>query len=167
MVPKKNGKWRMCIDFTNLNKACPKDDYPLPRIDILVDEAACCEMLSLLDCFSGYHQVHMKKEDEEKTSSIAPLGVYCFVRMPEGLKNEGSTFNRAIDKILGPQKGRNVSAYVDDVVVKSSKKETHTDDLREPFDNLRKRGLKLNPEKCTFSVTRGKLLGYMISQEGI
>ncbi|RLN36173.1 prpol [Panicum miliaceum] len=85
MVPKKNGKWRMCIDFTNLNKACPKDDYPLPRIDTLVDAAAGSEMMSMLDYFSGYHQIWMSKEDEAKTSFTTPFSTYCFVRMPEGL----------------------------------------------------------------------------------
>lgn len=122
MMPKKYGEYRMCIDFTLLNKACPKDDYPLPRIHVLVDEAAGCEMMSLLDCFSGYHQVWMRKQDEEKTSFVTPFGVYCFVRMPEGLKNAGPTFNRMISTVLGTQLRRNVSAYVDDLVVLSRKR---------------------------------------------
>jgi hypothetical protein len=122
MMPKKYGEYRMCIDFTLLNKACPKDDYPLPRIHVLVDEAAGYEMMSLLDCFSGYHQVWMRKQDEEKTSLVTPFGVYCFVRMPEGLKNAGPTFNRMISTVLGTQLRRNVSAYVDDLVVLSRKR---------------------------------------------
>ena len=77
MVPKKNGSWRMCIDFTTLNKFCPKDDYPLPRIDTLVDATVGSEMLRMLDCFSGYHQIFMKKSDEEKTSFTTPFGTYC------------------------------------------------------------------------------------------
>jgi len=77
MVSKKNGKWRMCIDFTILNKTYPKDEYPLPRIDTLVDAAACLEMLTMLDCFSSYHQIFMNKADEEKTSSLLPSG--CIV----------------------------------------------------------------------------------------
>jgi hypothetical protein len=79
----------MCIDFTDLNKACPKDNFPLPRIDKVVDDATNRQMMSLLDCFSEYHQIWMTKEDEEKTSFTTPLGTYCFVRMPEGLKNAG------------------------------------------------------------------------------
>ena len=122
----------MCIDFTILNKACPKDEYPLPRIDTLVDAAACSEMLSMLDCFSGYHQIFMNKADEEKTSFTTPFGTYCYVRMPEGLRNTGCTFNRMIKKVLGDQLGRNISTYVDDVVVRSKKKEDHIQDLREP-----------------------------------
>jgi hypothetical protein len=73
----KNGKWRMCIDFTDLNKACPKDNFPLPRIDTLVDQAAGSEMLSFLNYFSGYHQIWMRKEDEEFTSFITLFGTYC------------------------------------------------------------------------------------------
>jgi hypothetical protein len=86
MVMKANGKWRMCIDFTDLNKACPKDEFPLPRIDSLVDAAASSELMSLLDCYSDYHQIWMKKEDEPKTSFITPSGTYCYLWMPEGLK---------------------------------------------------------------------------------
>lgn len=125
MVKKKNGKWRMCINFTNLNKACPKDDFPLPRIDLIVDAAAGCELLSLLDCFSGYHQARLRKEDEEKTSFITPFETYCYVRMPEGLKNIGTTFYRMSKKVFESQLGGNVHAYVDDIVVASKRKNNH------------------------------------------
>ena len=86
MVKKANGKWRMCIDFTDLNKACPKDEFPLPRIDSLVDAAASSELMSLLDCYSGYHQIWMKKEDEPKTSFITPSGTYCYFGCLRGLR---------------------------------------------------------------------------------
>jgi hypothetical protein len=102
MVKKANGKWRMCIDFTYLNKVCPKDEFPLPRIDSLVDAAATLELMSLLDCYSGYHQIWMKKEDEPKTSFITPSGTYCYLRMLEGLKNAGGSFNRMTTKSFTP-----------------------------------------------------------------
>nr|CAH67397.1 H0115B09.9 [Oryza sativa] len=167
LVKKANGKWRMCIDFTDLNKACPKDDFPLPRIDQLVDATASCELMSFLDAYSGYHQVFMMKEDEEKTSFITPFGTYCFIRMPFGLKNAGATFARLIGKVLAKQLGRNVEAYVDDIVVKSKQAFSHGKDLQETFENLRKYSVKLNPEKCVFGVGAGKLLGFLVSKRGI
>jgi hypothetical protein len=119
MVPKKIGKWRVCIDLTNLNKACPKDDYPLPRIDTLVFAAAGSKMMSMLDCFFGYHQIWMRKSDKDKTSFTTPFGTYCFIRMAEGLRNVGCTFNKIVKAILGLQLDRNASLYVVDVVVRS------------------------------------------------
>ena len=116
-VKKKNGKLRMCIDFTDLNNACPKDDFPLPRIDKIVDDAANGQLMSVLDCFSRYHQIWMRSEDEEKTSIITPFGTYCFIRMPEGLKNTGQSFSRMTSKVLEPQLKRNILAYVDDIIV--------------------------------------------------
>jgi hypothetical protein len=94
MVKKKNGIWRVCTYFTDLNKCCLKDDFPLMRIDKVVDLAEGCETMALLDCFSRYHQIWLCEEDEEKTSLITPFGTYCYLRMPEGLKNAGSTFYR-------------------------------------------------------------------------
>jgi hypothetical protein len=137
MVQKKSGKWRMCIDFTSLNKACPKDNFPLPWIDMIVDSAAECEVMSLLDCFSGYHQIYMKEEDKASTSFITPFGTYCFIRMPEGLKNAGSTFSRLTKTVLESQVGRNIFTYVDDIVVASKNKEDHLSNLAETFTNMR------------------------------
>ena len=154
-VKKKNGKWRMCIDFTDLNKACPKDDFALPRIDRVVDDAANSQLMSLLDCFSGYHQIWMRKEDEEKTSFITPF-------MPEGLKNAGQSFSRMSSVVLEHQLRRNVLSYVDDIVVTSSIRSNHVVDLAETFASLRKAGLSLNPNKCTFGVHKRKVLGCLV-----
>jgi hypothetical protein len=137
MVQKKSGKWRMCIDFTSLNKACPKDNFLLPRIDKIVDSTAGCEVVSLLDCFSVCHQIYMKEEDKASTSFITPFGTYCFIRMPEGLKNAGSTFSRLTKMVLESQVGRNIFTYIDDIVVASKNKEDHLVDLAETFANMR------------------------------
>jgi hypothetical protein len=167
MVQKKSGKWCMCIDFTSLNKACPKDNFPLPRIDKIVDSAARCEVMSLLDCFSGYHQIYMKEEYKASTSFITLFDTYCFIRMPEGLKNDGSTFSRLTKTVLESHVGRNIFTYVDDIVVASKNKEDHLADLAETFANMRGARLCLNPEKCVFGVCQGKILGYLVSHRGI
>jgi hypothetical protein len=167
VVPKANGSGRLCVDFTSLNKACPKDPYPLLRMDQIVDSTAGCDLLCFLDAFSGYHQIKMAREDEEKTAFITPCGVYCYVCMPFGLKNAGATFQKLIRKALGAQMGRNAEAYIDDIVVKTGKSHTFIEDLEETFTNLRKVNIKLNPTKCAFGVPSGKLLGFLVSHHGI
>jgi hypothetical protein len=119
--------------------------------------------MSLLDCFSGYHQIYMKEEDKASTSFITPFGTYCFIRTPEGLKNAGSTFSRLTKTVLEGQVGRNIFTYVDDIVVASRSKEDHLADLAETFANMRDARLRLNPEKCVFGVRQGKILGYLVS----
>jgi hypothetical protein len=167
MVKKGNGKCRMCIDFIDLNKACPKDEFPLPRIDSLVDAAASSELMSVLDCYSGYHKIWMKKGDEPKTSFITSSGTYCYLRMPGGLKNAGGSFSRMTAKVLHSQIGKNVLTFVDDIIVKSTKQENHIADSQETFANFRQAGLKLNPEKCVFGVKKVKFLGCLVSTKGI
>jgi hypothetical protein len=144
-----------------------KDEFPLPRIDSFVDATASSELMSLLDCYSGYHQIWMKKVDGPKTSFITPSGTYCYLRMPEGLKNAEGSFNRMTVKVLHSQLGRNVLTYVDDIIVKSTKQENHVANLQEMFANVRQAGLKLNPEKCVFRVKKGKFLGCLVSTKGI
>ena len=163
LVLKKNKTWRMCIDYTSLNKACPKDLFALPRIDQVIDSTAGCDLLSFLDAYSGYHQIFMTREDEEKTTFITPCGTYCFLRMPFGLKSAGSTFARAVQIGFEPQLHRNMEAYMDDIVVKTKDGATLVQDLEETFANLPKINLKLNPEKCVFGVPFGKLLGFFVS----
>jgi hypothetical protein len=157
----------MCIDFTYLNKCCLKDDFPLVRIDKIIDFATGYEMMALLDCFSGYHQIWLRKEDEEKTSFITPFNTFCYLRMPEDLHNTGPTFCRMTKAALKDQVGRNVLSYVDDIVVASRKKETYISDLAETFPNMCEARLKLNAEKCIFGITKRKVLGFLVSIKGI
>ena len=167
LVKKTNGKWRTCVDFTDLNKACPKDSYPLPSIDAVVDSASGCEMLSFLDAFSGYNQIKMHPRDEGKTTFMTETCSYCYKVMPFGLKNAGTTYQRFMDKVLAPMLGRNVQAYVDDMVVASRDRRQHTTDLEELFATISKYRLKLNPEKCVFGVEAGKFLEFMLTDRGI
>ncbi|RVW74239.1 Transposon Ty3-I Gag-Pol polyprotein [Vitis vinifera] len=132
VVPKKEGKWRVCVDYTNLNNACPKDSFPLPRIDQIVDSTSGQGMLSFLDAFSGYHQIPMSPDDEEKTAFIMPHGLYCYKVMSFGLKNAGATYQRLMTKIFKPLIGRSVEVYIDDIVVKSKTREQHILHLQEP-----------------------------------
>jgi ribonuclease HI len=101
LVRKKGGKWRMCVDYTGLNKACPKVPYPLPHIDQIVDSTAGCETMSFLDAYSGYHQIRMKESDQLATSFITPFGMYCYVTMSIGLRNAGATYQRCMNHVFG------------------------------------------------------------------
>jgi hypothetical protein len=167
LVKKKGGKWRICVDYTRLNKACPKVPYPLPRIDQIVDFTAGCETLSFLDAYSGYHQIKMRESDQLATSFITPFGMYCYTTMPFGLRNAGATYKRCMNHVFGEHIGRTVEAYVDDIVVKTRKASDLLSDLETTFKCLRAKGVKLNPEKCVFGVPRGMLLGFIVSERGI
>src|SRR3954471_22775076 len=167
LVMKKNKTWRMCIDYTCLNKACPKDSFALPRIDQVIDSTAGCELLSFLDSTVGYHQIKLVVEDQIKNAFITLFGAYCYITMPFGLKNGGATYQRTIQRCMHSQLGRNLHVYVDDLVVKTVKGVTLLDDLKETFANLRIYQIKLNPEKCVFGVLVGKLLGFLVSERGI
>nr|CAN82630.1 hypothetical protein VITISV_028132 [Vitis vinifera] len=158
---------RVCVDYTNLNNACPKDSFPLPRIDQIVDSTAGQGMPSFLDVFSGYHQIPMSPAEEEKTAFITPHGLYCYKVMSFGLKNAGATYQRLMTKIFKPLISHTVEVYIDDIVVKSKTREEHVLHLQEVFHLLRKYDMKLNPSKCAFGVSVGKFLGFMVSQRGI
>ena len=167
LVKKANEKWRMWMDFTDLNKACPKDSFPLLRIDQLVDSITGHKLLTFMDAFSGYNQIKMAEEDQEKTAFITSQGLYCYKVMPFKLKNAGATYQRLVNKMFNRQIGRNMEVYVDDILVKSKEELTHLDDFRETFTTLKQYQMKLNPSKCVFGVVSGKFLGFMISQRGI
>ena len=167
VVPKKDGKIRVCVDYRDLNKASPKDDFPLPHIDILVDNAAKNATYSFMDGFSGYNQIKMAKEDKEKTTFVTPWGTFCYKVMPFGLKNAGATYQRAMVALFHDMMHREIEVYVDDILVKSKIGENHVQILGKLFERLRKYQLKLNPAKCSFGVKTGKLLGFVVSSRGI
>jgi hypothetical protein len=167
LVKKKNGKWQMCVDYTSLNKACPKVPFPLPCIDQIVDSTAGCELLCFLDAYSGHHQIKMKESDQLVTSFITPFAMYYYITMPFGLRNAGATYQRCMQHVFGDHIGRTIEAYIDDIVVKTRKADDLVSDLRIAFGCLRANRVKLNPEKCVFGVPRGMLLGYIVSQRGI
>ncbi|XP_073121636.1 uncharacterized protein [Henckelia pumila] len=150
LVPKSSGKWKMCVDFRDLNKACPKDCYPLPRIDQLVDSTAGHQYLCFMDAYQGYHQIPLAEEDQDKVSFTTSHGTFCYRVIPFGLKNAGATYQRLMDRVFASQVGRNVEVYVDDILVKSKDDEGLITDLKETFATLRSYGIKLNPEKCVF-----------------
>jgi hypothetical protein len=151
--------WRMCVDYTNLNKACPKDPFPLPRIDQVIDSIAGCELLSFVDAYSGFHQIPLYQPDQIKTSFITPYGAYCYLTMPFGLRNAGTTYQRCMQKCLHDQIDKNMQVYVDDVVIKTKESQTLIDDLQETFANLRRFRMKLNLAKCNFWCTDGQVAG--------
>ncbi|KAL0367819.1 UNVERIFIED_CONTAM: Transposon Ty3-G Gag-Pol polyprotein [Sesamum radiatum] len=167
LVPKPGGKWRMCIDFRDLNKACPKGFYPLLRIDQLVDSTFGCELLNMMDASQRYHQIMLAPKDHKRVNSITSAGTFCYVSMSFGLKNTRSTYQRLVDKIFRPQIGRNVEVHVDDMLVKSKEAQNHIVDLGETLYVLKKYRLKLNPEKCAFGVRGGHFLRFMVTQRGI
>jgi hypothetical protein len=168
IVPKKNTEVRrMCVDYASLNKHCPKDPFPLPRIDQIIDTTAGCARLSFLDAYSGYNQIKLKKEDEEKIAFITPYDVFCYQVMPFGLKNAGATYQRMMQNCLGSQIGRNIQVYIDDVVITTRKEDVLISNLKETFDNLDRYKLKLHPTKCSFGVSTGQLLGFLVSTRGI
>ena len=167
VVKKKTGKWHVCVDFTNLNRACPKNPFPMPRIDQLVNATVSHPRMSFLDAFQGYHQIPLALEDQEKISFVTPVGNYHYKVMPFGLKNAGSTYQHMMTKMCEPQLGKNVEVYINDMVVKSKLVSEHIMDLTSIFKILREHKLRLNASKCSFRLDSGKFLGYMVTHRGI
>nr|GEW81677.1 reverse transcriptase domain-containing protein [Tanacetum cinerariifolium] len=167
MVKKHDDSWRMCVDFTDLNKACPQDCYPLSEIDWKVESLCGYPFKCFLDAYKGYHQIQLAEADEEKTTFHTGHGVYWYTKMPFGLKNAGATYQRLIDKAFESQVGWNIEVYVDDLVVKSHTEAEMMRDIEETFRTLGKVNMKLNPKKCSFGLAEGVFLGYVITPEGI
>lgn len=157
----------MCTGFIDLNKVCPKDTYPLPNIIGLVDGVSGYEVLSFLDAYSGYNQIPMYWSDREKTTFIMERSNYCYDVRLFGLKNVGATYQRLMDKVFQNQIGKRMEVYVDDMFIRSRSVEEHVLDLEEVLRQERKFGMRLNPSKCTFGISAGKFLGFMLTSRGI
>ena len=166
VVPKKGEKWRVCVDYTYLNEACPKDSFPLPRIDHIVDDSTRHEMLSFLDAFSGYQHIPMHPPDAEKTTFITPHGLFYYNVMLFGLKNAGATYQRLVTKMFRPLLGKTMEVYIDDILVKSKDCSDHAEHLQEAFELLRAYGMKLNSLKVRLQSQCGPILGFHGDSKG-
>ncbi|RDX83098.1 hypothetical protein CR513_36014, partial [Mucuna pruriens] len=162
-LPTMSGKHCTCTkerrEGSDLNRASPKDNFPLPHIDTLVDNTAQHAFFSFMDGFSGYNQILMAQEDQEKTTFITLWGTFYYRVMPFGLKNMGATYQRAMVALFHDMMHKEIEVYVDDMIAKSKTPEQHIEDLRKL--------LRLNQAKCTFGVKIGKLLGFVVSERGI
>jgi hypothetical protein len=162
-VKKKNGQIRCCVDFRNLNNACPKDEFSLPNMDLLIDSAAGHAMFSFMDGFSGYNQIFMSPKDAEKTLFRTPIGNFYYTVMPFGLKNARATYQRTMTAMFHDMMHREIEDYVnDDIVVKSKTREDHFGILKKVFERCRLYKLKMNPIKCAFGVSASKFLGLLV-----
>jgi hypothetical protein len=168
-VQKKDGRWWVGMDFRNLNRATPKDEYPMPVAETLISAATGNKILSFMDGNAGYNQIFMASEDIHKTAFRVPgaMGLFKYVVMTFGLKNAGATYQRAMNYIYHDLIGKLVEIYIDDVVVKSTSTRGHLGDLCQVFERTRRFRLKMNQKKCAFSVLAGQFLGFLVHEWGI
>ena len=144
-VPKKDGKVRMCMDFRDPNKACPKDDFPLPHIDVLVDNTIGNALMSFMDGFSGYNQIKMAPKDMAKTTFTTEWRICCYTVMQFGLKNAGATYQRMATALLHDMMPNEVDVFFDNIIVKSKDRESHISYLRKFFEKIKEHRLRLKP----------------------
>lgn len=156
----------MSTDFTNLNKACPKDPYLLPHIDSVIDVASSFRLLNFMDVYSGYNQIRMSPTDASKTTFMTNINNYYYEVIPFGHKNVG-TYQRLMNMVFSSQIGRNLEVYIDEMLFKTQEAGRHIDDLKETFGSIRNFKMILNPDKCTFGVQVGKFLYFMLTHWGI
>ena len=167
VVRKKNRQLRICIDFQNLNISCIKDNYPLPDMETMLQRVTRSSMISMLDDFSGYNQVLVKKEDRHKTTFTSPSRTFEYLRMPFGLLNTSATFQRAMDYAFNELIGKIIEIYQDDLTVFSKERLDHICHLRKVFERCRKFGISLNPTKSFLGIDEGKSLGHIISKDSV
>jgi hypothetical protein len=166
-VRKKNREIRLCVDFRNLNKSSLKDNYPLPKMDHVLEKVVGANQMSMIDGFSGYNQMAMNEQDREKTAFTTPWGTFIYEKMPFGLMNAGATFQRAMDIAFVGERDKFIVIYLDDLTFFSKTDEEHLIHLKQTFENCHRFGLSLNPKKSHFAMREGKLLGHIVSRDGI
>jgi hypothetical protein len=166
LIEKKGDTIHVCVDYRDINKACPKDNFPTPFVDQIVDDCARSEIFSLMDGFSGYNQINISPEDQHKTAFIFPWGTFAYRKLPFGLKNAGATFQRAMSYAFHDIK-HIVQPYLDDLPAHSMHRVDHPTHLRAIFIRCRFYRIRLNPHKCIFCVESGRVLGFIISRQRI
>jgi hypothetical protein len=166
-VRKKSGEIRLCVDFKNLNKSSLKDNYPLPKMDHVLERVVGVNRMSMIDSFSRYNQIAMNEQDKEKTTFTTPRGTFMYDKMPFGLMNAGAMFQCTMDISFVRERDKFVVIYLDDLMVFSKSNEEHLVHLKQTFEKCRKFGLSLNPKKSHFAMKEGKLLGHVVSKYGI
>ena len=157
----------MCVDYTDLNRACPKDTFPLPNIDMLVDNSADYKILSFMDAYSGYNQIPMAMSDKHCTTFMTSSRNYYYNVMPFGLKNAGATYQRMMNRVFCDEIGDMLEVYMDDKIIKSRANNDHVAHLKKVFAQARQSRMRFNPEKCTFGVKAGKFRGFYLTEQGI
>jgi hypothetical protein len=166
-VRKKNGEIRLCVDFRNLNRSSKKDNYPLPKMEHILQRVIGSSRMSMIDGFSGYNHIFVFPEDREKTSFTTPWGTFMYAKMPFGLMNAGATFQREMDISFIGEKEKFMVIYLDDITVFSKSDKEHYHHLKRVFLKCRKFGLSLNPKKSLFAMKEGKILGHIVSKKGV
>ena len=158
----------MCyVDFRNLNRVYPKDEFPLPNMDLLTDSVSGNAMFSFMDGFSGNNQIRIAPRDAEKIAFKTPIGNFYYIVMSFRLKNAGATYQRIMTAIFYDMMHQVLEDYVDDIVMKSKKQEEHVQILRKVFERCRAFKLRMNPLECAFGVFSGKFLGFIVHSRGI
>ena len=164
---KKSDQIRLCIDFRNLNKISLKENYPLLKMDHILQRVVGSSRISLIDGCSRYNQVLLHPDDQDKTAFTTPWGTFMYVKIPFGLMNAGATFHRAMDIAFSDEIGHFIVIYLGNITIFSKTDEEHLAHLRKVFEKCRNFGISHNPKKTLFGLEEGKLLGHIISKDGI